>query len=62
MLQWVPAIGDHSVELALAPGERARLDPLLAGATNAPRGRPPIHMIDADHIISWQTYWRGENF
>jgi hypothetical protein len=58
----VTAIGDHTVELTLAPGQRARLAPLLAGAANAPRGRPPIRVVDADRIVSWGLYWRGENF
>jgi 4-amino-4-deoxy-L-arabinose transferase-like glycosyltransferase len=58
----VAAVGDHTVELALAAGERARLDPLLAGAETAPRGRPPIRVVDADRIVSWNLYWRGENF
>ena len=58
----VTAIGDHSVELTLGPGERGRLAPLLAGAAGAPRGRSPIRVIDADRILAWQLYWRGENF
>ncbi|HEX8110801.1 MAG TPA: hypothetical protein VF516_23880, partial [Kofleriaceae bacterium] len=28
----------------------------------APRGRPPVHVVDADRLIAWQLYWRGENF
>ena len=55
-------IDDHEVEVRLAPGERARLDPLLAQAANGPRGRPPLHIVDADRLIAWQLYWRGENF
>jgi 4-amino-4-deoxy-L-arabinose transferase-like glycosyltransferase len=58
----VTAIGDHRVELTLAPGERARLAPLLAGAANGPRGRAPIRVVDADRIVGWRQYWRGENF
>jgi 4-amino-4-deoxy-L-arabinose transferase-like glycosyltransferase len=58
----VTAIGEHRVELALAPGERARLAPLLAGAASAPRGRPPIRVVDADRLLAWRLYWRGENF
>ncbi len=26
------------------------------------RGRPPIHEVEADRLIAWQLYWRGENF
>ena len=55
-------IGDHSVEVTLAPGERARLEPLLARGKTGPRGRPPVRVVDADRLIAWQLYWRGENF
>jgi len=56
------AIGDHTVEVTLAPGERARLDPLIARGRTGPRGRPPVRVVDADRLIAWQLYWRGENF
>jgi len=57
------AIGDHSVEVTLARGERAKLDPLVArGARSGKRGRPPVHSVDADRLIAWQLYWRGEQF
>jgi 4-amino-4-deoxy-L-arabinose transferase-like glycosyltransferase len=93
-------IGEHDVAIALAPGERAKLDPLLADcqhridaypalyeqyekrlkeyekrreanpqAKEEPpkppeplRGRHPIKVVDADRLIAWQLYWRGENF
>jgi len=55
-------IGDHTVELTLAPGERARLAPLIARGKTGPRGRPPLRVVDADRLIAWQLYWRGENF
>jgi 4-amino-4-deoxy-L-arabinose transferase-like glycosyltransferase len=55
-------IGDHTVELTLAPGERTRLDPLIARGETGPRGRPPMRFVDADRLIAWQLYWRGENF
>ena len=58
----VTAIGDHRVELVLRPGERAKLAPLLAGGPTGPRGRPAIRMVDADRLIAWNLYWRGENF
>jgi hypothetical protein len=63
MVGTVSDIGDHSVEVALAPGERSKLDPYVArGAANAPRGRPPLRIVDADRLIAWQLYWRGEQF
>jgi hypothetical protein len=58
----VSKIGDHTVELTLAPGERAKLDPLIARGKTGPRGRPPVRAVDADRLIAWQLYWRGENF
>ncbi|HWU89848.1 MAG TPA: hypothetical protein VN253_21450, partial [Kofleriaceae bacterium] len=69
----VSAIGDHAVTVTLDPGERQRLDPWIAEgerAASAPpgpkaepvRGRPPVRAVDADRLIAWQLYWRGENF
>jgi hypothetical protein len=55
-------ITDHAVEVTLAPGERAKLDPLIARGKTGPRGRPPVRTVDADRLIAWQLYWRGENF
>jgi 4-amino-4-deoxy-L-arabinose transferase-like glycosyltransferase len=55
-------ITDHAVEVTLAPGERARLEPLIASGRNGPRGRPAVRTVDADRLIAWQLYWRGENF
>jgi 4-amino-4-deoxy-L-arabinose transferase-like glycosyltransferase len=25
-------------------------------------GRPPVRAVDADRLLAWQLYWRGENF
>ncbi|HZJ64713.1 MAG TPA: hypothetical protein VFD36_14445 [Kofleriaceae bacterium] len=55
-------ITDHAVEVTLAPGERARLDPLIARGERGKRGRPPVRVVDADRLLAWQLYWRGENF
>ncbi|MGN6110813.1 MAG: ArnT family glycosyltransferase [Kofleriaceae bacterium] len=60
----VTAIGDHAVELTFAPGERAKLDPLLSrplGKPVRPR-RARLRYVDADKLVAWQLYWRGENF
>jgi 4-amino-4-deoxy-L-arabinose transferase-like glycosyltransferase len=62
LLGTATAIGAHSVEVTLAPGERAKLDPLIAKGKTGPRGRPPVRAVDADRLIAWQLYWRGENF
>ncbi|HEX2685782.1 MAG TPA: glycosyltransferase family 39 protein [Kofleriaceae bacterium] len=55
-------ITDHTVEVTLPASERARLDPLIARGKTSPRGRPPVRAVDADRLIAWQLYWRGENF
>jgi 4-amino-4-deoxy-L-arabinose transferase-like glycosyltransferase len=55
-------ITDHTVEIKLAPGERAKLDPLIQQGERGPRGRPAVRVVDADRLIAWQLYWRGENF
>jgi hypothetical protein len=52
------------VTIKLAKGERAKLDPLIAKgkAAGKKRVRPPVKVVDADRLIAWQLYWRGENF
>jgi hypothetical protein len=58
------AIGHHEVTVTFEPGERARLDPWIAEGARAPQPapRPPVRAVDADRLIAWQLYWRGENF
>ncbi|MFT3691512.1 MAG: hypothetical protein QM831_00105 [Kofleriaceae bacterium] len=65
------AIGAHEVTVTLTREERKRLDPLIAeckqrvdahAPKDALRGRNPVKWVDADHLIAWQLYWRGENF
>ncbi len=56
------SLGAHSVQITLSPGERAKLEPLLAKGQAGPRGRSPVRAVDADRLIAWQLYWRGENF
>jgi 4-amino-4-deoxy-L-arabinose transferase and related glycosyltransferases of PMT family len=59
----VARIGDHEVEVVLPKAERAKLDPWIArGKANPARGRDPVRVVDADRLIAWQLYWRGENF
>jgi 4-amino-4-deoxy-L-arabinose transferase-like glycosyltransferase len=62
-------IGDHDVTVTLAEGERGKEQAFVAEAKamkpdkQTPlRGRPPIHFVDADRLLAWQLYWRGENF
>jgi hypothetical protein len=59
----VARIGEHEIEVALAQEERAKLDPWIArGKAHPARGRAPVRAVDADRLIAWQLYWRGENF
>ena len=58
----VTAIGEHSIELTFPPSERAKLEPLVARGRSGQRGRPPVRAVDADRLLAWQLYWRGENF
>lgn len=67
----VTAIGDHDIAVTLEPGEHARIAQFVAEAKRKPRPSPndaasrhrkPIEYVDADRLIAWQLYWRGENF
>jgi hypothetical protein len=59
----VSAIDDHAVEVMFSPGQIEKLRPVLATAAKAPRGyRRPIRAVEAERLIAWQLYWRGENF
>nr|HEX4317304.1 glycosyltransferase family 39 protein [Kofleriaceae bacterium] len=59
----VAAVGDHDVTVQLAPHERPKLDALMPKGADGPRSpRPPVYEVDADRLIAWQLYWRGENF
>jgi hypothetical protein len=63
LLGTATAIGAHSITVTLGPGERAKLEPLVKrGAKGSPRARRPLRTVDADRLIGWQLYWRGENF
>lgn len=55
-------VGDHTVTVKLGPGERKKLDPLVAKGANGATGRAPLYVVDADRLIGWQLYWRGETF
>jgi len=72
------AIHDHTVTVTLAPGERDKLAALVKECADrvarykpsndpknpgdVPRGHLPVFYLDADRLIAWQLYWRGENF
>jgi 4-amino-4-deoxy-L-arabinose transferase-like glycosyltransferase len=58
----VTAIGDHDVRVTFQLGEYSKLQPILARPAAQKRVRAPVHAVDADRLIAWQLYWRGENF
>jgi 4-amino-4-deoxy-L-arabinose transferase-like glycosyltransferase len=64
MVGTVTRIGDHEVEVTIPASERAKIDALVAkGKTEKrKRVRPPVRVVDADRLLAWQLYWRGENF
>lgn len=66
-------VGEHTLRIEFAPGElgpiggavaRHRKDRWVPCATRARPGKVacPIRVVDADRLIAWQLYWRGENF
>ncbi|MDQ3336998.1 MAG: hypothetical protein M4D80_17695 [Myxococcota bacterium] len=60
----VTAVDDHEVTMTLVPGERAKIEAFAKRCAGKPqtRGRPTVEIVDADPIIAWQLYWRGEQF
>jgi 4-amino-4-deoxy-L-arabinose transferase-like glycosyltransferase len=64
MVGTVTRIGAHEVEVTIPASERAKIEALVVkGKTeNKQRVRPPIRVVDADRLLAWQLYWRGENF
>jgi hypothetical protein len=60
----VTAVGDHEVTLQLEHGARAQIDAFAARCAKAPRkpARPTVAIVDADPIVAFQLYWRGEQF
>ncbi len=46
-----------------AAQQRRELDRLIAAGHDQPRAdRRPWRQVNADRMIAWQLYWRGENF
>jgi 4-amino-4-deoxy-L-arabinose transferase-like glycosyltransferase len=59
------SIGDHDVQITLQPAQRTEIDNFIKRAGGAWAGvgqRPPVKIVDADRLIIWQGYWRGEVF
>jgi hypothetical protein len=59
----VTEIGDHDVTVTLNRNERAKVDALMPKGDAGARGiHAPVRAVDADRLIAWQLYWRGETF
>jgi 4-amino-4-deoxy-L-arabinose transferase-like glycosyltransferase len=59
----VQALDDSSIEVAFDPKDVAPVIEIAARAKDRRHsGRHPIEVVDADRLISWQLYWRGEVF
>jgi 4-amino-4-deoxy-L-arabinose transferase-like glycosyltransferase len=54
--------GDHELTIAVPPEERAKLAPVLAANRGADDGKRRFVAVDAERMIAFQLYWRGENF
>jgi len=54
---------DHRIVVRLVAGERKKLQPLVDAGSHGPAARhAPIRAVDADRLVVWQLYWRGEQF
>ena len=65
----VTKVGAHEITFQLFPAERGKVQGFIneckrrAQFKKEPQfGRPPVFAVDADRLIAWQLYWRGENF
>jgi hypothetical protein len=59
----VSRIGENRLWVDIEPAELARLAPLIERGKNEPEPRTrPWKQVNADRLIAWQLYWRGENF
>ncbi len=59
----VTAIGGAAIEVELDPAGRTAVARLAAAhPDHAAPVKRPIELVDADRLISWQLYWRGEVF
>ncbi len=59
----VSRIGDARFWIQIPDSETAKLAPLVAEGKSYPHPRKaPWKQVNADRLIAWQLYWRGENF
>ena len=57
------AVGDHTLRIDLDPAAVAPVRDAARKYGKLRRGnKRPLRVVDADRLIGWQMYWRGENF
>jgi 4-amino-4-deoxy-L-arabinose transferase-like glycosyltransferase len=55
--------GDHHFEIAIPPKEIAKIGRLAELGKSGPRPfKRAWRQVNADRLLAWQLYWRGENF
>jgi 4-amino-4-deoxy-L-arabinose transferase-like glycosyltransferase len=55
-------VAGHRFTIAFPPEERARLAPMLEAHRGAEDGRRRFVAVNAERMIAYQLFWRGENF
>ncbi|HVV87574.1 MAG TPA: glycosyltransferase family 39 protein [Kofleriaceae bacterium] len=56
-------VGPHTIRIQFDPIDLAQAwRTAEASGSDTRRGRRPTRVVDADRLIAWQLYWRGENF
>ncbi len=55
-------VGDSTIRIDLPPAEVAKVREQAKKYQAGRYGRRPTRVVDADRLIAWQLYWRGENF
>ena len=60
----VSRIGTNHFWIQLSPESQEQVAALAIEGTNAPQNRrqSPWKQVNADRLLAWQLYWRGENF
>ncbi len=59
----VERIGENRISVAIPDDQLAKVEPLVELGRKRKRPRQkPWRMVNADRLIAWQLYWRGENF
>ena len=63
MVGRVSGVGKYKILVDIPPSELARIEPLVKLGRKRPAPlTKPWRMVNADRLIAWQLYWRGENF